>query len=66
MLSKGKWVFISDNKKIIGTTEESNIFDGITLGEHHLYKIKCIEYQEINPIATKPRTSYKLIECNRL
>ena len=44
----------------------TNMFNGITLGEHHLYKIKCIEYQEINPITAKPKASYKLIECNRI
>ena len=64
VLNKGKWIFISDKKKITGTTDESNMFNGITLGEHHLYKIKCIEYQEINPITAKPKASYKLIECN--
>ena len=66
VLNKGKWIFISDKKKITGTTDESNMFNGITLGEHHLYKIKCIEYQEINPITAKPKASYKLIECNRI
>lgn len=66
VLNKGKWIFISDKKKISGTTDESNMFNGITLGEHHLYKIKCIEYQEINPITAKPKASYKLIECNRI
>lgn len=66
VLNKGKWIFISDKKKITGTTDESNMFNGITLGEHHLYKIKCIEYQEINPITAKPKASYKLIECDRI
>lgn len=66
VLNKGKWIFISDKKKISGTTDESNMFNGITLGEHHLYKIKCIEYQEINPITAKPKASYKLIACNRI
>ena len=66
VLNKGKWIFISDKKKITGTTDESNMFNGITLGEHHLYKIKCIEYQEIYPITAKPKASYKLIECNRI
>ena len=66
VLNKGKWVFICDNKKINGTTDESNIFNGITLGELHQYRIKCIEYQDINLIATKPKTTYKLIECTKL
>lgn len=66
VLNNGKWIFICDKKKIVGTTDISNMFNGITLGEHHLYKIKCIEYQEINPIKATPNASYKLIECNRL
>jgi hypothetical protein len=65
VLSNGKWTFISDNKKIIGTTDESGIFNGITLGEYHLYKIKCIEYQDTNHISSKPKTTYKLIECKK-
>jgi len=66
VLNKGKWIFICDKKKITGTADESNIFNGITLGEHHLYRIKCIEYQGTNPITAKPKPIYKLIECNRL
>ncbi len=66
VLNKGKWIFISDKKKITGTTDESNMFNGITLSEHHLYKIKCIEYQEINPVTAKTKASYKLLECSKL
>lgn len=65
VLNKGKWIFMCDNMKVTGTTDESNIFNGITLGEQYLYKIKCIEYQEINPLTAKPKVSYKLVECNR-
>ena len=66
VLNKGKWIFICDKKRVTGTTDDSNMFNGITLGEHHLYKIKCVEYQEINPVTARPKASYKLIECNRL
>lgn len=66
VLNKGKWIFICDKKRVTGTTDESNMFNGIILGEHHLYKIKCVEYQEINPVTARPKASYKLIECNRL
>ena len=66
VLNKGKWIFICDKKKITGTTDESNMFNGITLGERHQYKIKCMEYQDTNPVTAKPKTTYKLIECTRL
>ena len=66
VLNKGKWIFICDKKRITGITEESNMFNGITLGEHHQYKIKCMEYQDTNPVTAKPKTTYKLIECTRL
>ena len=65
VLDNGKWIFMSDNKKITGTTEDSNLFNGVTLGEKHLYKIKCIEYQELYSVSVKPKSSYKLIECSR-
>ena len=42
------------------------MFNGITLGERHQYRIKCIEYQDANPVTAKPKTTYKLIECTRL
>ena len=66
VLNKGKWIFICDKKRITGTTDESNMFNGITLGERHQYKIKCMEYQDTNPVTAKPKTTYKLIECTRL
>ena len=66
VLSNGKWTFIYDKKKITGTTDESNILNGITLGEQHQYKIKCIEYQNTNNISTKLKTTYKLIECTKI
>lgn len=66
VLSNGKWIFIYDKKKITGTTDESNILNGITLGEQHQYKIKCIEYQNTNNISTKLKTTYKLIECTEI
>ena len=66
VLNNGKWTFICDKKKINGTTDKSNIFNGITLGELHQYKIKCIEYQDTNHISAKPKTTYKLIEYTKL
>lgn len=66
VLNNGKWTFICDKKKINGTTDESDILNGITLGELHQYRIKCIEYQDTNHISAKPKTTYKLIECKKL
>ena len=66
VLCNGKWTFIYDKKKITGTTAEANILNGVTLGELHQYKIKCIEYQNANNISTKPKTTYKLIECTKI
>ena len=66
VLNKGKWIFICDKKRVTGITDASNMFNGITLGELHQYKIKCIEYQDTNPTTAKPKTTYKLIECTRL
>lgn len=66
VLEKGKWVFVADGKKISGTTSEANIFNGITLGDHYEYKIKCIEYHEVNTVNAKIRERYKLVECTIL
>ena len=66
LLKKGNWIFISGSDKITGTTEDSNMFNGITLGKSHSYKIKCIESQESNPIVSKNKISYKLIECTKI
>lgn len=65
VLNKGNG-FLFAIKRITGTTDESNMFNGITLGERHQYKIKCMEYQDTNPVTAKPKTTYKLIECTRL
>lgn len=67
VLNSGKWTFIYDGKKkLTGITDESNIFNGITLGEEHQYRIKCIEYQDSNNISVKPKTTHKLIECTKI
>lgn len=47
------------------TTDESNIFNGITLGELYQYRIKCIDYQNTNNISVKPKTTYKLIGAEK-
>lgn len=63
VLDRGKWNFICNGKKITGVTEESNLFNGVTLGESHQYEITCIEHQEINPITSKEKKTYTLIKC---
>ena len=66
VLTKVQLIFICNKKRITGTTDESNMFNGITLGERHQYRIKCMEYQDTNPLTAKPKTTYKLIECTKL
>ena len=53
--------FICDKKRITGTTDESNMFNGITLGERHQYKIKCMEYQDTNPVTAKLKRHTNLL-----
>ncbi len=78
VLDNGKWTFICDKnedkdadknkkqKRITGTTDISNIFNGITLGEQYKYRIKCAESQEIDPASAHPTITYKLFECVKL
>lgn len=63
VLERGKWVFVAEGKKISGTTSEANIFNGVTLGDHYKYRIKCIAYQEENIVNRHIKERYELIEC---
>ena len=78
VLDKGKWTFICDknedeedaktkkSNRITGTTDTANIFNGITLGHQHKYRIECAELQEIDPASAHPTITYKLLKCTSL